>query len=125
MNLKWVKRVFFSFVFAAIMPVIASAHSAQLTFTKSTDDTAAPGQGYTTWRMSGACPANVTTTAGFTALNSTLFTTNTYTDSTVIPGTYCYVVTFTAGSASSVPSNTALVVILPQAPTNVIIGSSN
>lgn len=103
----------------------AKAHSVALSFTKSTDDTGATGQGYQTWRLTGSCPASVTTTAGFTALNTTLFTGATFTDSTVTPGSYCYIVTFTAAAATSVPSNTAAPVILPAAPTNVIVSGSN
>jgi hypothetical protein len=63
----------------------------------------------------------VTSTSGFTSLNSTLFTTTTFTDSTVTPGTYCYVVTFTNPTATSGPSNTAAATILPAAPTNVTV----
>jgi hypothetical protein len=123
--MNWIKRSLFISILAVVMPIVASAHSVSLTFTKSVDDTGATGQGYTMYRLSGTCPANVTTTAGFTALNSTLFTVNSYTDSTVVPGAYCYVATFTASSSQSVPSNTAPAVILPAAPTNVTVGSSN
>ena len=119
------KRVLLGLVFSLAVPVLASAHSVTLGFTKSTDDTGAAGQGYTAWRLSGTCPASVTSTAGFTSLNSTLFTTNAYTDATVIPGNYCYVVTFTSAATASNPSNTAGAAILPAAPTNVKIGSSN
>lgn len=119
------KKTLLGFLFALAMPIMASAHSVTLGFTKSTDDTGATGQGYTTWRQSGTCPASVTTTAGFTSLNSTLFTVASYTDSTVIPGNYCYIVTFTAAAATSVPSNTAGATILPAAPTNVTVTGSN
>lgn len=122
---KWFKRAVLVAVLGLTLPALASAHSVGLTFTKSTDDTGAAGQGYIAWRLSGTCPANVTTTAGFTSLNATLFTGNTFTDSTVVPGNYCYIVTFTAASAQSVPSNTAGALILPAAPTNVTVGSSN
>lgn len=123
--MNWLKRILAVSVLAITLPVMASAHSVALSFTKSTDDTGATGQGYTAWRLSGTCPASVTTTTGFTSLNSTLFTGTTFTDSTVIPGNYCYVLTFTAASASSVPSNTAAAVILPAAPTNVTVTGSN
>jgi hypothetical protein len=123
MNL--LKKFFVVSVLAFALPLMASAHSVSLTFTKSVDDTGATGQGYTTWRQSGTCPASVTSTTGFTSLNSTLFTGSSYTDSTVTPGNYCYIVTFTAASAVSNPSNTAAAVILPAAPTNVTVTGTN
>jgi hypothetical protein len=118
------KAVMVLALFAAV-PVMAKAHSVSLGFTKSTDDTGATGQGYTAWRSTGSCPASVTSTTGFTSLNTTLFTGATFTDSTVTPGTYCYIVTFTASSASSVPSNAVAATILPAAPTSVTVTSSN
>jgi len=119
------KKLILGLALALAIPTLASAHTATLTFTKSVDDTGATGSGYTAWRQSGSCPANVTSTTGFTALNSTLFTGATYLDSTVVPGTYCYVVTFTAASASSIPSNTGAAIILPATATNVTIGNVN
>jgi hypothetical protein len=125
--MNWIKRILLAGIFATMLSVSASAqaHSVTLTFTRSVDDTSAAGQGYTTWRLASACPASVTSTTGFIAVNATLFTTTTYTDSTVVPGKYCYVITFTSGSASSVPSNTGAATILPAAPTNVTITGSN
>lgn len=125
--MNWLKKILAVSVLAFALPLVASAapHSVALSFTKSVDDTGATGSGYTTWRLSGVCPASVTTTTGFTSLNASLFTGNTYTDSTVTPGSYCYVITFTAASATSVPSNTASAVILPAAPTNVTVTGSN
>lgn len=103
----------------------ASAHSATLGFTKSADDTGAVGQGYSTWRMPSACPASVTSTSGFTKLNPTLFTSNSYVDPNLAPGVYCYVVTFTTSSATSGPSGSAAATILPAAPTGVTITGSD
>ncbi len=123
--MKFLKRILSvaALALALSMSVVASAapHSVTLTFTRSVDDSQATGQGYTAWRMSGACPASVTTTTGFTSLNASLFTTTTYVDSTVVPGSYCYIVTFSNPTATSVPSNTAPAVILPAAPTNVTV----
>lgn len=116
---------FISILVLAAIPSLAFAHSATLGFTKSSDDTGATGSGYSAWRMSGSCPASVTDTAGFTKLNATLFTGNSFVDSTVTAGNWCYVLTFTANSASSVPSNTAAGVILPAPPTSVTITGSN
>lgn len=118
------KKILGTIVLALALSVSASAHSTTLTFNKSTDDTGAAGQGYTAWRLTGTCPATVTDTTGFTALNSTLFTGTSFVDSTVTPGNYCYVVTFTS-SAQSVPSNTAGAAVLPAAPTNVKVTSVN
>lgn len=115
------KKAILGFLFALAVPVLVSAHSVTGTFTKSTDDTGATGSGYTTWRLSGTCPTNPTTTTGFTSLNSTPYTVATFTDSTVTPGTYCYVVTFSNSTATSVPSNTASAVIQPAAPLNLTI----
>jgi hypothetical protein len=106
----------------------ASPHSITLLFTASVDDlgSTGTGYGYTAWRASGTCPTTApTTTAGFIALNATPFLTNTYTDSTVTVGQFCYIVTFTSGSASSLPSNTAGAAVLPAAPTNVKVGTIN
>lgn len=119
------KKVLVGFLFAVAMPILASAHSVTLSFTKSTDDIGAAGSGYTTWRMTGSCPASVTTTAGFTALNATVFTTNSYVDAGIAPGAYCYIVTFKTSSATSVPSNTSAAAILPVPPTTVTVTDSN
>ena len=123
--MEFLKRILAVAALSLVMSVTCSAHSVTLSFTRSVDDTQATGMGYTTWRMSGACPASVTTTTGFTALNSTLFTATSYVDTTVVPGSYCYVVTFSNTTATSVPSNTAEAVVLPAAPTNVTVGSTN
>jgi len=121
--MKTVKQLLCGLALVLGLSVTASAqaHSVTLTLTKSTDDTGAAGQGYTTWRTSGTCPASVTTTTGFTAVNATLFTGTTFTDTTVTPGAYCYVVTFTAAAATSLPSNTVNPAILPAKPTNVTV----
>lgn len=116
--------LFFGLAFAAS----AAPHSVTLTFTASADDlgSTGAGYGYTAWRASGTCPTTApTTTTGFTALNSMPFLTTTYTDSTVTVGQFCYLVTFTSGTAQSLPSNTAGAAVLPQAPTNVKVGTIN
>lgn len=125
--MTWFKKALIVSFISIVLPAMAAAapHSVTLSLTRSPDDSQAAGQGYTAWRISGTCPSSVTTTTGFTALNATLFTTTTYVDTTVVPGSYCYVVTFSNTIATSVPSNTAPAVILPAAPTNVIVGSTN
>lgn len=121
--MKTFKKLLFGVALTLAMSVAASAqaHSVTLGWTKSTDDTGAAGQGYTIFRAGGACPASVTTTTGFTAVNAALVTGTTFTDSTVTTGAFCYIATFTSGGVSSVPSNTAPAVILPAKPTNVTV----
>jgi hypothetical protein len=100
------KKTFLSIAAFLLMSCAASAHTVTLTLTRSVDDTGAVGSGYTTYRMNGVCPSDVSNTVGFTALNSVPFTTTTYIDTGMLPGTYCYVITFTSASATeSVPSN--------------------
>ena len=97
-------------------PIAASAHEVDISFTRSVSDTGAVGSGYTVWRLSGTCPSSVTDTSQFTPLNSNFLTVTTYSDLTVVPGSYCYVVTFTNASGTSVPSPTASATVLPAAP---------
>lgn len=121
-------KLLLGLIFLFAIPTFAQAHSVSLGWTKSTDDTGVTGQGYTIYRMSGSCPTTApTTTTGFTALNTALLAAGTvaYTDTTVIPGTYCYLATFTAASAVSGVSNDAAATILPAAPTGVKVSSSN
>lgn len=122
------KKIFLSlmFVLATSTFAIASqapAHFILLGFTKSTSDVGAPGSGYNTYRFQGACPAVVDPTQ-FTKLNPTPFTGVTYEDDTVIPGTYCYFLTFTDGTQESVPSMTVQGTVLPAAPT-ITLGDVN
>lgn len=107
------------------MPVLAKAHSVTIGFTKSSDDVGAAGSGYVVFRANGSCPVSVTTTAGFTALNTTPFQGNSFIDTTPGVGNFCYFATFNSGGAASGPSNTAGVSILPAAPSNVVIIGSN
>jgi hypothetical protein len=123
--MNWIKKSVLTFALSLALPILASAHSVTLSFTKSVDDTGAVGSGYTTWRMSGSCPATApTTTAGFTSLNAVLFQGNSYLDSSVIPGSYCYLLTFSSPTATSVPSNDAGATVQPAPPTNVITGTT-
>lgn len=85
--------------------VKAQSHSAALTWTLSSDDTttacAVSGANCSqaAYRAPGACSS----TSVFTALSASLAATaTTYTDSTLVPGNYCYAVTFTIGGLTSV-----------------------
>lgn len=94
------------------------AHQANLTWTRSIDDTQAAGQGYNVYR------STVPGAEAAPALNgSTLITAAAYTDTTVVVGQkYDYIVTFVANGTESVHSNEFLnVVILPAAPTSLVV----
>ena len=107
----------------------AQSHSASLTWTLSTDDTTAAcavsgaNCSQAAYRAPGACSS----TSVFTALSSSLpATATTYTDSTLVPGQYCYAVTFTIGGETSViyqagDTNFAAAVLLPQVPTTLSV----
>lgn len=110
---------------AFALPAVAKAHTVTISFTKSTDDAGAVNSGYTTYRLTGSCPASVTSTTGAIQLNSTLFTGTSYVDNTPTVGTWCYFLTFTAAAASSNPSNTAGAVVIPASPTNVVVTGAN
>lgn len=91
-------------------------HSVVLTWTKSTDDTGAAGQGYNVYKSS-APPGS----EGATPINSALIVGATFTDTSVVAGQkYGYVVTFVENGVESVHSTEVITtVILPAAPTNV------
>jgi hypothetical protein len=74
-------------------------HSAILTWTPAPGQA---GQTFNVMRAMGPCSGtpNYSTVA-------TAITENTYTDTTVTPGNYCYVVTATFNGVTSPPSNTA------------------
>ena len=83
----------------------AQTHSAALTWNLSADDTTAACSvtgaacSQAVYRGPGACSA----TSVLTALNSSLPATATaYTDATLVPGQYCYAVTFTIGGETSI-----------------------
>ena len=98
------RLAFASLLVLLAYPAFAQSHSAALTWTLSTDDTttacavtgAACSQNV--YRASGACSS----TSVFTSLGSVSATATAYTDSTIVPGNYCYAVTFTIGGQTSV-----------------------
>jgi hypothetical protein len=106
-----------------------TGHSAALTWTLSTDDTttacAVTGANCSqaVYRGPGACSA----TSTLTALNSSLSATATsYTDTTITPGQYCYAVSFTIGSETSViyasgNTNFSTVSLLPAVPASLSV----
>jgi hypothetical protein len=102
-----VQRLLLLIAFAAC--AFAQSYSATLVWA----DTANPaGTDYNVYRLTGTCPATVTSTAGFTKLTATALAVKTYVDNTVAAGiTYAYVVTATNGSSETGPSNCAQGVI--------------
>ncbi len=103
-----------------------AGHSVSMTWTASADSTTTTPGTVSVWRASETCPATVsTTTPGFTAVTTTAPAGGPYADTTVTAGTWCYFVTATISGATSGPSNTVQAVLLPLAPTNLAIGSSN
>ena len=85
-------------------------HSVVLTWTASVD-----GGAVTVYRAPGACSASsvfASVTTGVTA--------NTYTDSAISVGTYCYQITTVVNGTESLPSNQATARILPSAPTALV-----
>lgn len=94
-------------------------HSATLSWTDPSNPT---GTTYNVYRQTSACPATEPTSlAGFTKLNTSIVTGLTFTDSTVTPGSYCYLVTAVVGSAESGPSPDAGASVLPFAPVSLTI----
>lgn len=91
------------------------SHSAVLTWVDSVD----AGAQYNIYRSQ---------TSGLytTPLNNTPLAagTTTYTDSTVVPGTWFYVATSVLGGAESVHSNEVKAVLLPAAPTSLVVTAS-
>ena len=109
-------------------PTFAQAHSAALTWVLSSDDTttacAVTGAACTqsVYRASGACSS----TSIFTSLASVSATAVAYTDSTIVPGNYCYAVTFTIGGQTSIiyqsgDTNFASVSLSPSPETGLVV----
>ena len=97
----------------------AQAHAVSLKWNASAD----AASNYNVYRLSGACPTSGTT--GFTKITATAVSGTAYSDSGVAAGTYCYYVTSVLNGAESMPSNLALAVILPAAPTSLSIAGTN
>ena len=89
------------------------AHSVQISWTASSDAVS----GYNVYRSAAAGLKT-------TLLNAALVTATSYTDNTVLPGNWYYDVTAVENGAESAVSNSVEAVILPAAPTNVILVSA-
>lgn len=91
----------------------AATHSVLLNWT---DPSNPGGTQYNVYRATGLCsgsPAFTKLATGIAAL--------TYTDTTVVPGNYCYYVTAVASSIESAPSNSALAPVPSFAPTMLTV----
>jgi fibronectin type 3 domain-containing protein len=97
------------------------SHQVTMSWTKSTDDTGAAGQGYNVYRGTNP-PGN----EGATPINAALVVGTSYTDTNVVAGQkYDYVLTFVSNGIESIHSNEAITtVILPAAPTNLVAVAS-
>jgi hypothetical protein len=99
------------------IPALAKAHTATVSWTASPD--AQTGLTYSISRGTGACTPTVPTLTvlanGLTAVS--------YTDSTVVPGTYCYSVVAVMGGQTSTPlQGTGLIPVAP--PTTIVIAGN-
>ncbi len=114
---KTLKVLVLGFIFS--VPCYSVPHSVTLSWTLSTSDQGLPNGGYKIFRTFGSCSANLINPV-FTQINSGFVTVNTYKDSTVSVGEYCYFVTFYDPSlnSESIPSNAVDVKVIPAAPTN-------
>jgi hypothetical protein len=94
--------------------VAAPTHQVVLNWTASVD-----GGVVTVYRAAGACSASSVFTAITTGVAA-----NTFTDSTVTVGSFCYQVTTVVNGSESLPSNQITARILPSPPTALAVGSS-
>jgi fibronectin type 3 domain-containing protein len=95
--------------------VLANAQSTHSVVLSWTDTTNPAGTTYSIYRVAGLCSGTPTFNKLATAL-----TTKTYTDSTVVPGNYCYQATATSQSGvESAPSNSVNPSVPTFAPTNL------
>ena len=97
------KLKLFMFVLMVFLPVTVWAQAPQHSVDLSWVDTSNPaGTTYSVYRVTGLC-------SGAPVFNKLItgVTTKTYTDTTVIPGNYCYQVTASFNGVESAPSNAA------------------
>lgn len=108
------RKLIILFVLLLLAIPTKAAHSVVLNWTASID-----GGIVTVYRASGTCSP----TSVFTSISSGVIT-NTFTDTTVNVGSFCYQVTTIVNGKESLPSNQVSAVILPQPPQTLVIGSS-
>lgn len=91
-------------------------HTVKLSWTASIDAV----DGYNVYRATNA-PGTETSPA----INSSLVTGTTYTDTVPGPGAYDYVVTSMENGAESIHSNEVAALVLPFPPTNLVVNEIN
>ncbi len=116
-------KLFLVLTFVGLMLLGAQAHAQSHAVSLKWNASVDVASNYNVYRLSGACPASGTT--GFTKITATAVTGTAYSDTAVAAGTYCYYVTSVLNGAESVPSNLAVAVILPAAPTSLSIAGTN
>lgn len=107
------KRLVFAglLLLAGVLRAQAAPHSVTLNWTASSD-----GGVVTVYRAAGAC-----STSSVFASITTGVAANTFTDSTVSVGAFCYQVTTVVNGVESLPSNQVTARVLPQAPTALTV----
>jgi hypothetical protein len=103
--------LFIAVMCVLVLPVYAqAAHSVTLTYTASSD----AGSSYIVFRAPGACPAaGAALPANFAQIGTNPVGATSFTDTTVVAGTYCYDVEASLGGANSKPSNYTPTIIAP------------
>ena len=92
------RRIFLALLLLIAFAATAAAQAHPATITIN-DNVNPVGTLHNIYRASGACPASITSTAGFTKLNSAAIAGSGYVDATPVAGTtYCWVVTAVNGS---------------------------
>lgn len=99
-----------------------SAHTVTITWTASSDAAGNPSLVYDIYRAPAACPA---TPLVFVKVGTTAPLALTFTDTAVPLGTMCYSVTSLVNGVESVQSNPAPAVVLPAAPSGVLVTKVN
>lgn len=114
---------FILFLLLTAAPVVhaQAAHSVSLSWTASPDALPNPIGSYFIYRASAPCAP---IPASFTKIGTAPSSNNAFTDGTVIVGNFCYAVTFSVNGAESLQSNLAPAVILPAAPSVLVITST-
>jgi hypothetical protein len=110
-----IKAVVYCAFILSVGSLFAATPSVTLSWTPSTNATTTTPGTANVYRLTGTCPASVTTVTSFTQLATSQPDGGPYTDSSVALGsTYCYVVTAVIGGVESVPSNTFQAVMSAQ-----------
>lgn len=114
------KRLLFLTIFLlGTLMQAQSSHSVTVTWTASSDAASNPTLTYNIYRAPAACGS--VPPLAFAKVGTVSAGVLTFTDSAAPLGSNCYVVTSLVNGLESVNSNTAPAVILPAAPTSVLV----